>query len=89
MNQHRADQIDLTMTPLQVIAQKYPGDDSYEHMQKLQGHLSSCVVTAGNLKICLQKATSFKVVVFQLQPKSVSLGSASSYHYRRSSFGRL
>mmetsp|Transcript_49431 Transcript_49431/g.119907 ORF Transcript_49431/g.119907 Transcript_49431/m.119907 type:complete len:770 (-) Transcript_49431:3028-5337(-) len=47
VNQHHADQIDLTMTPLEFIAKQYPGDGSYEHMQKLRGHLSSCGVTAG------------------------------------------
>ena len=48
VNQHHADQIDLTMTPLEFMAQKYPGDGSYEHMQKLRGHLASCGVTAGS-----------------------------------------
>jgi ATP-binding cassette subfamily F protein 3 len=48
VNQHHADQIDLSMTPLQFIAQQYPGDGSYEHMQILRSHLSSCGVTSGS-----------------------------------------
>lgn len=48
VNQHHADQIDLTMTPLQFITSKFPGDGSYEHMQVLRGHLSSCGVTSGS-----------------------------------------
>ena len=48
VNQHHADQIDLAMTPLEFMAKKYPGDRSYEHMQKLRGHLASCGVTAGS-----------------------------------------
>jgi ATP-binding cassette subfamily F protein 3 len=48
VDQHHADQIDLSMTPLQFLAQQYPGDGSYEHMQVLRGHLSSCGVTAGS-----------------------------------------
>lgn len=48
VDQHHADQIDLSMTPLQFLAEQYPGDGSYEHMQVLRGHLSSCGVTAGS-----------------------------------------
>lgn len=48
IDQHHADQIDLSMTPLQFLAKQYPGDGSYEHMQVLRGHLSSCGVTAGS-----------------------------------------
>jgi len=47
VNQHHADQIDLTMTPLQFLAKEYPGDGSNGHMEKLRGHLSSCGVTTG------------------------------------------
>jgi ATP-binding cassette, subfamily F, member 3 len=48
VNQHHADQIDLSMTPLQFMAFKFPGDGSYEHMQTLRSHLASCGVTAGS-----------------------------------------
>ena len=33
VNQHHADQIDMTMTPLEFLTSKFPGDGSYEHMQ--------------------------------------------------------
>jgi ATP-binding cassette, subfamily F, member 3 len=48
VNQHHADQIDLTLTPLEFLQKLFPGDGSYEHMQKLRGHLSSCGVTSGS-----------------------------------------
>jgi len=48
VNQHHADQIDLTLTPLEFLKTQFPGDGSYEHMQKLRGHLSSCGVTSGS-----------------------------------------
>lgn len=48
VNQHHADQIDLTLTPLQFMLTKFPGDGSYNHEQKLRGHLSSCGVTSGS-----------------------------------------
>ena len=48
VNQHHADQIDLTLTPLEFLQEKFPGDGSYEHLQKLRGHLSSCGVTSGS-----------------------------------------
>lgn len=47
VNQHHADQIDLTLTPLEFLKTKFPGDGSYEHVQKLRGHLASCGVTSG------------------------------------------
>lgn len=48
VNQHHADQIDLTLTPLEFLERKFPGDGSYDHIQKLRGHLSSCGVTSGS-----------------------------------------
>lgn len=48
VNQHHADQIDLTLTPLEFLQKLFPGDGSNEHMQKLRGHLSSCGVTSGS-----------------------------------------
>ena len=51
VDQHHADQIDLTLTPLQYLREKYPGDGSYEHLQKLRGHLASCGVTSGSSNV--------------------------------------
>ena len=51
VNQHHADQIDLTLTPLDFLQTKFPGDGSYEHLQKLRGHLSSCGVTSGSSNV--------------------------------------
>ena len=48
VNQHHADQIDLTLTPLQFMQKCYPGNGSYEHTQKLRSHLAGCGVTAGS-----------------------------------------
>ena len=48
VNQHHADQIDLTLTPLQFMQKLYPGNGSYEHTQKLRSHLAGCGVTAGS-----------------------------------------
>lgn len=53
VNQHHADQIDLTLTPLQFLQEQFPGDGSYEHLQKLRGHLSSCGVTSGSSNTAL------------------------------------
>ena len=47
VNQHHADQINIEMTPLEFMQSKFPGDSSYEHVQKLRGHLSSCGVVSG------------------------------------------
>ena len=35
VNQHHADQIDLTLSPLQFMIDKFPGDGSYDHEQVL------------------------------------------------------
>ena len=43
VNQHHADQLDMSLTPLQFMLKKYPGNGSYEHTQKLRSHLASCV----------------------------------------------
>eukprot|EP00930_Biecheleria_cincta_P019325 TRINITY_DN14776_c0_g1_i2.p1 TRINITY_DN14776_c0_g1~~TRINITY_DN14776_c0_g1_i2.p1 ORF type:complete len:729 (+),score=166.40 TRINITY_DN14776_c0_g1_i2:30-2216(+) len=42
VNQHHADQLDLTMTPLQFMLHKFPGDGSYAQEQTLRSHLSAC-----------------------------------------------
>jgi ATP-binding cassette subfamily F protein 3 len=39
VNQHHADQLDLTLTPLQFLMDKFPGDGSYAHEQALRSHL--------------------------------------------------
>lgn len=46
VNQHHADQIDLTLSPLQFLMEKFPGDGSYNHEQQLRSHLHSCGVTS-------------------------------------------
>lgn len=48
VNQHHADQIDLSLTPLEFLQKLYPGDGSYDHTQVLRGHLSNCGVTSGS-----------------------------------------
>eukprot|EP00931_Biecheleriopsis_adriatica_P106298 TRINITY_DN80778_c0_g1_i1.p1 TRINITY_DN80778_c0_g1~~TRINITY_DN80778_c0_g1_i1.p1 ORF type:complete len:732 (-),score=222.01 TRINITY_DN80778_c0_g1_i1:129-2324(-) len=44
VNQHHADQLDLTMTPLQFMLNKFPGDGSYNQEQAIRSHLSQCGV---------------------------------------------
>ena len=46
VNQHHADQIDMTLSPLQFMLDKFRGDGSYQHEQKLRSHLNSCGVTS-------------------------------------------
>eukprot|EP00315_Gephyrocapsa_oceanica_P024718 CAMPEP_0185468454 /NCGR_PEP_ID=MMETSP1365-20130426/97738_1 /TAXON_ID=38817 /ORGANISM="Gephyrocapsa oceanica, Strain RCC1303" /LENGTH=897 /DNA_ID=CAMNT_0028075193 /DNA_START=42 /DNA_END=2736 /DNA_ORIENTATION=- len=46
VNQHHADQIDLTLSPLQFLMERFPGDGSYAHEQALRSHLSGCGVTS-------------------------------------------
>ncbi|KAJ8608392.1 hypothetical protein CTAYLR_008157 [Chrysophaeum taylorii] len=48
VNQHHADQIDLSKTPLDFMRGKFPGDGSYDHDLKLRAHLASCGVTGTN-----------------------------------------
>jgi len=42
VNQHHADQLDLSMTPLQFMLQKFPGDGSYDQEMRIRSHLSQC-----------------------------------------------
>mmetsp|Transcript_23999 Transcript_23999/g.43001 ORF Transcript_23999/g.43001 Transcript_23999/m.43001 type:complete len:782 (-) Transcript_23999:30-2375(-) len=72
VNQHHADQIDLSMTPLQYLAHEFPGDGSYEHMQILRGHLASCGVTAGS------KSANSTVMDLQNTPASALSGGQRS-----------
>merc|ERR1719362_1545933 len=44
VNQHHADQIDLTMTPLQFMLNKFPGDHSNAHELAMRSHLAECGV---------------------------------------------
>jgi len=46
VNQHHADQIDLTLSPLQFMLDKFPGDGSYDHEQAIRSHLSGCGVVS-------------------------------------------
>ena len=46
VNQHHAEQLDLSLTPLAFLKAEYPGDGSYAHEQKLRSHLSGCGVGA-------------------------------------------
>jgi ATP-binding cassette subfamily F protein 3 len=39
VNQHHADQLDLQMTPLQFMADRFPGDGTDAHMLTLRSHL--------------------------------------------------
>lgn len=75
VNQHHADQIDLTLTPLQFLQHKYPGDGSYEHLQKLRGHLASCGITSGSSNI---NAGGTKVKDLQNTPASALSGGQRS-----------
>jgi len=42
VNQHHGDQLDLTMTPLQFMMRKFPGDGSYNQEMAIRSHLSQC-----------------------------------------------
>lgn len=53
VNQHHAEQLDLTKTPLGFMLDKFPGDGSYAHEQKLRSHLANC-----GLDVELQNTTS-------------------------------
>jgi len=44
VNQHHADQIDLSMSPLQFMLRKFPGDGSNAHELTLRSHLAECGV---------------------------------------------
>ena len=54
VNQHHADQLDLTLTPLQFLARQFPGDGSREHDHKLRSHLAGCGVQGGAKETDLQ-----------------------------------
>lgn len=75
VNQHHADQIDLTLTPLQFLQHKYPGDGSYEHLQNLRGHLASCGITSGSSNV---NAGGTKVKDLQNTPASALSGGQRS-----------
>ena len=75
VNQHHADQIDLTKTPLEFLQSLFPGDGSYDHNQTLRGHLSSCGVTSGS---SLAQAGGTKVPELQNTPCSALSGGQRS-----------
>jgi ATP-binding cassette subfamily F protein 3 len=84
VNQHHADQIDLALTPLQFLQKEFPGDGSYEHMQVLRGHLSSCGVTSGS-----SGSASTKISDLQNTPASaLSGGQRSRVALAAVSFGK-
>lgn len=39
VNQHHAEQIDLSMTPLEFMKDRFPGDGGTEHLNSLRSHL--------------------------------------------------
>ena len=50
VNQHHAEQIDLTKTPLEYMQDLFKakeGVSGYDHLQGLRSHLASCGVTSG------------------------------------------
>ena len=51
VNQHHADQIDLTMSPLQFMLDRFPGDGSYDHEMGLRSHLATCGVTSDQMTL--------------------------------------
>ena len=75
VNQHHADQIELSLTPLQFLLKLYPGDGSYDHKQTLRGHLSSCGVTSGS---SIANAGGTKVLDLQNTPCSALSGGQRS-----------
>jgi ATP-binding cassette, subfamily F, member 3 len=75
VNQHHADQIDLTLTPLEYMQQKFPGDGSYEHTQKLRSHLASCGVTSGS---SVATSSGMKIKDLQNTPASALSGGQRS-----------
>jgi ATP-binding cassette subfamily F protein 3 len=51
VNQHHADQIDLSLSPLQYMMQLYKapeGTSAFDHLQSLRSHLAGCGVTGGS-----------------------------------------
>ena len=45
VNQHHADQLDLSKSPLEFMLEKFPGDGTNNHQLALRSHLASCGVT--------------------------------------------
>jgi ATP-binding cassette, subfamily F, member 3 len=52
VNQHHADQLDMSLTPVEYMIEEFPcpssGISSYDHTLKLRSHLASCGVPGGN-----------------------------------------
>jgi len=66
VNQHHADQLDLSMTPLQFMLKKFPGDGSYNQEQALRSHLSQCGVDVdqqGTVARCLSGGQRSRVAM--------------------------
>jgi len=46
VNQHHADQLDLSLTPLAFLKKEYPGNGSNDHDLGLRSHLAGCGINA-------------------------------------------
>ncbi|CAE8666632.1 unnamed protein product [Polarella glacialis] len=46
VNQHHADQIDLSLTPLQYMMRNFPGDGTNQHELAVRSHLAACGIDA-------------------------------------------
>ena len=46
VNQHHADQLDLSLTPLAFLKSKFPGDGSNAHDLALRSHLAGCGINS-------------------------------------------
>ena len=70
VNQHHADQIDLTLSPLQFLTDRYPGDGSYSHEQALRSHLHSCGVTSEQQALLPQISAVSPLDLRRISPRS-------------------
>jgi len=90
VNQHHADQLDLSMSPLQFLLQRFPGDGSYAQEQAIRSHLSQCgvdadmqntttgVLSGGQRSRVAMAATSFErphILVMDEPTNNLDLGS--------------
>ena len=56
VNQHHADQIDLTMSPLQFLMDKFPGDSSNSHEQAPPVHCAWYTACVRRIVCCMCSA---------------------------------
>lgn len=78
VDQHHADQIDLSMTPLQFLQSQYPGDGSNDHLIKLRSHLASCGVTSESKSSGQNNNGKQKMLDMQNTPASALSGGQRS-----------